>query len=69
VREPASTGWDEGEKCSDYPAGNFGKIALDPDGPGAGENVYRRSGDKAIIDYFRAKGSLPYASDAQKAQS
>ncbi len=33
------------------------------------ENVYRRSGDKAINDYFRAKGSLPYASDAQKAQS
>jgi hypothetical protein len=33
------------------------------------ENVYRRSGGKAINDYFRAKGSLPYASDAQKAQS
>jgi hypothetical protein len=30
------------------------------------EKVYRRSGEKAINDYFKAKGSLPYAADAQK---
>jgi len=30
------------------------------------ETVYRRSGEKAINDYFKAKGSLPYASDAMK---
>ena len=30
------------------------------------ENVYRRSGEKAMQDYFRAKGSLPYAADAEK---
>jgi hypothetical protein len=33
------------------------------------ENVYRRSGEKAIRDYFKAKGSLPYAPDAEKGQS
>lgn len=31
------------------------------------EQVYRRSGEKAIRDYFNAKGSLPYATDAEKA--
>ena len=30
------------------------------------ENVYRRSGQKAIQDYFKARGSLPYATDAEK---
>ena len=30
------------------------------------EKVYRRSGEKAINDYVKAKGSLPYASDARK---
>ena len=33
------------------------------------ENVYRRSGSKAIQDYFKAKGSLPYAADAEKGPS
>ena len=33
------------------------------------ESVYRRSGEKAIQDYFKAKGSLPYATDAQKGRS
>jgi Iodothyronine deiodinase len=33
------------------------------------ENVYRRSGEKAIHDYFKVKGSLPYATDAEKGQS
>ena len=33
------------------------------------ERVYRRSGEKAIQDYFKAKGSLPYATDAQKRES
>jgi hypothetical protein len=33
------------------------------------ENVYRRSGNKAIQDYFKAKGSLPYATDAKKGPS
>ena len=33
------------------------------------EKIYRRSGEKAIQDYFKAKGSLPYATDAHKAQS
>ena len=28
------------------------------------ERVYRRSGEKAIQDYFRARGSLPYVTDA-----
>jgi Iodothyronine deiodinase len=38
-------------------------IAMDPV---QRESVYRRSGPKAIQDYFNAKGSLPYATDAQK---
>ena len=33
------------------------------------ENVYRRSGEKAIHDYLKVKGSLPYATDAEKGQS
>jgi hypothetical protein len=41
-------------------------IAMDPV---QRENVYRRSGEKAIQDYFKAKGSLPYAADAEKGQS
>jgi hypothetical protein len=30
------------------------------------ERIYRRSGEKAIKDYFNAKGHLPYATDAEK---
>ena len=30
------------------------------------ERIYRRSGDKAIRDYFNARGHLPYASDTEK---
>jgi Iodothyronine deiodinase len=30
------------------------------------ERIYRRSGEKAIQDYFQARGSLPYATDAEK---
>ena len=30
------------------------------------ERIYRRSGEKAIRDYFKAKGHLPYATDAEK---
>ena len=41
-------------------------IAMDPV---QRESVYRRSGEKAIQDYFKAKGSLPYASDAEKRES
>jgi hypothetical protein len=41
-------------------------IAMDPV---QRESVYRRSGEKAIQDYFKAKGSLPYATDAQKLES
>ena len=33
------------------------------------ESVYRRSGVKAIQDYFKAKGSLPYATDMQTRES
>jgi hypothetical protein len=33
------------------------------------ERIYRRSGEKAIKDYFNARGSLPYATDAEKANS
>jgi hypothetical protein len=33
------------------------------------ERVYRRSGEKAIQDYLKAKGSLPYATDPQKRES
>jgi hypothetical protein len=32
------------------------------------EHVYRRSGEKAIRDYLTARGSLPYATDAEKAK-
>ena len=32
------------------------------------ERVYRRSGEKAIRDYLNARGSLPYATDAEKAK-
>jgi hypothetical protein len=41
-------------------------IAMDPV---QREQVYRRSGNKAIQDYFKAKGSLPYATDAKKGPS
>lgn len=30
------------------------------------ERIYRRSGEKAIKDYFDARGHLPYATDAEK---
>ncbi len=30
------------------------------------ERIYRRSGEKAIQDYFHARGSLPYATDAER---
>jgi len=33
------------------------------------ERIYRRSGEKAIQDYFNAKGFLPYAADTQKPDS
>ena len=33
------------------------------------ERIYRRSGEKAIKDYFNARGYLPYAADAEKAGS
>ncbi|MBM4299191.1 MAG: hypothetical protein FJ143_15755, partial [Deltaproteobacteria bacterium] len=33
--------------------------------PAHRERIYRRSGEKAIADYQRARGSLPYATDAQ----
>ena len=32
------------------------------------ERIYRRSGQKAIQDYQNARGSSPYATDAQKAK-
>ena len=34
--------------------------------PALRERVYRRSGEKAIRDYWSAKGHLPYATDAEK---
>lgn len=37
-------------------------IAMDP---AHRERIYRRSGEKAIQDYFKARGSLPYATDAE----
>ena len=37
-----------------------------PMDPAQRERVYRRSGEKAIQDYFKAKGVLPYATDAEK---
>ena len=33
------------------------------------ERIYRRSGAKAIQDYKNARGSLPYATDAEKSGS
>jgi len=33
--------------------------------PAHREKIYRRSGEKAIRDYQRARGSLPYATDAE----
>ena len=40
-------------------------IAMDPV---QRESVYRRSGEKAIQDYFEARGSLPYAADAERSR-
>lgn len=40
-----------------------------PMDPALRERVYRRSGEKAIQDYLKAKGHLPYATDAEKARS
>ena len=37
-----------------------------PMDPALRERVYRRSGDKAIQDYFKVFGYLPYATDAEK---
>lgn len=37
-----------------------------PMDPAHRERIYRRSGDKAIKDYFNVKGHLPYATDAEK---
>jgi len=37
-----------------------------PMDPAQRETVYRRSGEKAIEDYFKAKGHLPYATDDEK---
>ena len=37
-----------------------------PMDPALRERVYRRSGEKAIQDYFRVFGYLPYATDAEK---
>ena len=39
-----------------------------PMDPQLRERVYRRSGEKAIRDYFKAFGFLPYATDAEKEQ-
>lgn len=39
-----------------------------PMDPAQRERIYRRSGEKAIIDYQTAMGALPYASDAEKAR-
>ncbi len=33
------------------------------------ERIYRRSGEKAIRDYFNARGHFPYATDAEKTKS
>jgi len=33
--------------------------------PAHRERIYRRSGEKAIQDYKNARGSLPYATDAE----
>jgi hypothetical protein len=40
-----------------------------PMDPALRERVYRRSGEKAIQDYFKVFGFLPYATDAQKRNS
>lgn len=37
-----------------------------PMDPALRERVYRRSGEKAIKDYFNVFGFLPYAADAEK---
>lgn len=37
--------------------------------PALRERVYRRSGEKAIRDFFNAMGHLPYATDAERAKS
>jgi hypothetical protein len=33
------------------------------------ERIYRRSGEKAIRDYFNARGHLPHATDAEKTKT
>lgn len=38
-------------------------IPMDPE---QRERVYRRSGEKAIRDFFNAMGYLPYATDAER---
>ena len=40
-----------------------------PMDPAHRERIYRRSGEKAIRDYFNARGHLPYATDAEKAKA
>lgn len=40
-----------------------------PMDPTQREKVYRRSGKKAIQDYFNSKGVLPYAADAEKSKT
>jgi len=40
-----------------------------PMDPALRERVYRRSGEKAIKDFFNAMGYLPYATDAERART
>jgi hypothetical protein len=40
-----------------------------PMDPAHRKRIYRRSGEKAIKDYFNARGHLPYATDAEQAKA
>jgi Iodothyronine deiodinase len=40
-----------------------------PMDPAHRERIYRRSGEKAIRDYFNARGHLPYVTDAERAKA
>ena len=56
----------KGQLCCMIHLGNEGLHGILMD-PALRERVYRRSCEKAIQDYFDARGHVPYATDAEKA--
>lgn len=59
----------KGQEVSIIRKGRSERFHWIPMDPALRERVYRRSGEKAIQDYFKVFGFLPYATDAEKGKS